>query len=81
MPMISRRCFARQRSKLRTNTFLDPFEKEFDYSKGKSTWKQLSELSSRRGVLECVQLVFSSIRLAGRLKEKPEEWFRCTAKI
>lgn len=58
-------------------TFLDPFEKEFDYSKGKiriETVVQNDFLVS--GVLECVQLVFSSLALTGQLKEKTEGWFR-----
>jgi hypothetical protein len=57
-------------------TFLDPFEKEFDYSKGKirlETDVQANLLVA--GVLECVQLVFSALGMAGRLKEKTEGWF------
>jgi hypothetical protein len=57
--------------------FLDPFEKDFDYSKGKirlETDVQSNLLVA--GVLACVQLMFSSLGLAGRLKEKAEGWFR-----
>lgn len=57
--------------------FLDPFEKEFDYSKGKiriETVVQNNFLVA--GVLECVQLVFSSLGLTGQLKEKTKGWFR-----